>query len=63
MCIESPNKVPGTLLSCDGAIQEGLDLSLKILERMVRLLYIFSDYFSLSLNLNFKKVNWRRQKV
>lgn len=41
------------------AIQEALDLSLKILERMT-LGFYFPLMFSLLLNLNCKMVNWEK---
>lgn len=67
MCVEPPNNVSGALISYTVlmALQEGLDLGLKILERMALGFFVclfFPLIFSLLLNLNFKMVNWEKAK-
>lgn len=62
MCIESPNKVPGTLLSCDGGNSGRFGSQSEDFGEDGSVALFFSSIFSLSLKLNIKKINWEKAK-
>lgn len=61
--IVGPGSTFTFLLQCGMAIQQGLDLSLNILQRVAMIVLFYSPpMFPLSLNLDVTMVNWERAK-